>query len=108
MTSRQHRQSQSNMIYRPKWDGNTIQKEGPDPEIAKMIYKRMPAHSKKISTVHNKFGVMIKPIEDWDLLTAWAHGAPFPAGQDTPLKSYGNLSPTKPSQSHTPITGVST
>ena len=65
LTSRQP----SNLFYRPKWDGNTQQREGqPDLETSKTIYKRVPTHAKKISTPHNKFGIMIKPIEDWDLL----------------------------------------
>jgi hypothetical protein len=64
-------------------------------DTAKAIYKRVPAHGKKMSTQHNKFGVMIKPIEDWDLLTAWANGAPPLGNQQTPLKSFDNLSPSK-------------
>jgi hypothetical protein len=96
------------MLYRPKWDGNLQRESTIDPEISKTIYKRAPGHAKKISTPHNKFGILIKPIEDWDLLTAWAHGGAPKPYSDSPLKSFDNLSPAKPSQSHTPATGIST
>ena len=41
-------------------------------EESKGIYKKVHSRAHKTSTTNNKYGVLIKPIDDWDLLNAWA------------------------------------
>jgi len=95
--------------FRPRWDLSTKQ-EGDQvpPEEAKMIYKKVNPRAAKQNTPNNKYGVLIKPIEDWDLLDQWANGG------GSPTKFLDNPSPELKQSTlgaranRTPVTAVST